>query len=238
MGMRQLKITTSITNRDEGSLDKYLSDVNSAPPPMTPDQEFEAGVQAKSADKEESNIGVQKLIMHNLRFVISVAKQYKGGNHTLSTNDLVQYGNEGLIKAANRFDPTRGFKFISYAVWWIRQSIMQYISNEGRSVRLPLNQNAKVNKSRTAEAKLQQLLGREPSREEVSEEMVKMEITRELTEKMGLAPLSPEFESYMAIEFEKEMQKADKITADLSQAQGAGSRVFSLDAYVSEDGSE
>lgn len=235
MGMRQLKITQTITNREEKSLDKYLSDINSAPKPMTGDEEHEAGMMVMSGTPEQVEKGMYRLIVCNLRFVVSVAKQYKASSHTFSTGDLVQYGNEGLIKAAGRFDPTRGFKFISYAVWWIRQRIIQAISDEGRPVRLPLNQTSRLNKSKTAEAYLQQLHGRDPSNEEILHEMIKRDITRQLTTKMGLSELSEEFERHMAIEFEKEMKRAEKANYKLSHLQVAGARTMSLDAYVSED---
>lgn len=235
MRMRQLKITQTITNRDERSLEKYLSDVSAAPKPMTGEEEHEAGMMVRSGTPEQAKIGMNKLVVCNLRFVVSVAKQYKAMSHTFSTSDLIQYGNEGLIKAASRFDPTRGFKFISYAVWWIRQRIIQAISDEGRAVRLPLNQTSRLNKARNAEAYLQQLHGREASNEEVLHEMIKRDITRQLTTKMGLDVLSPEFERHMAEEFEKELKKADKANYTLSHLQIAGARTASLDAFVNDD---
>lgn len=235
MGMRQLKITQTITQREEKSLDKYLSDISAAPKPMTGEEEHEAGMLVLSKEPEKVEAGMYKLIVCNLRFVVSVAKQYKASSHTFSTSDLIQYGNEGLIKAASRFDPTRGFKFISYAVWWIRQHIIQAISDEGRAVRLPLNQTSRLNKSRTVEAYLQQLHGREPSNEEILYEMIKRDVTRQLTVKMGMDVLSEEFERHMAIEFEKELKKAERTNYTLSHLQVAGSRTMSLDAYVSED---
>lgn len=238
MGMRQLKITPTITNRDERSLEKYLSDVNAAPKPMTGEEEHEAGMMVRSGTPEQAEMGMKRLIVCNLRFVVSVAKQYKAASHTFSTSDLIQYGNEGLIKAASKFDPTRGFKFISYAVWWIRQRIMQAISDEGRSVRLPLNQTSRLNKARNAEAYLQQLHGREPSNEEVLHEIIKRDITRQLTSKLGIDVLSPEFERHMAEEFEKELRKAEKANFTLSHLQVAGAKTMSLDAYVSDDHQE
>ena len=236
--MRQLKISTTITNRDEKALERYLAEVSSKSQPMTPEDEFEAGMMLSSNDKAKVEEGFNKLIMCNLRFVVSVAKQYKSGNHAFTTSDLIQYGNEGLIKAAARFDPTRGFKFISYAVWWIRQRILQAISDEGRPVRLPLNQTSKLNKVRDVEAYLQQIHGRDPSMEEVADEMVKRDITRQLVNKMGLEELSPEFEKHMAIEYAKEMAKMDKSGYNLSQLKQAGSRSVHLDAYVSDESQE
>jgi len=235
MGMRQLKITPTITNRDERSLEKYLTEVSAAPKPMTGEEEHEAGMMVMSGDQKKVQVGMNRLIMSNLRFVVSVAKQYKASSHTFSTSDLIQYGNEGLIKAASKFDPTRGFKFISYAVWWIRQRIIQAISDEGRTVRLPLNQTTRLNKARNAEAYLQQIHGRDPSSEEVLHEMIKREVTRQLTTKMGLDVLSPEFERYMEAEFEKGLKKADRSNYSLPQLQVAGAKAMSLDSYVSED---
>lgn len=235
MGMRQLKITQSITNREEKSLDKYLSDISSAPKPMTGEEEQEAGMMVMSGDPEKVKIGIYRLVVCNLRFVVSVAKQYKASNHTFSIGDLIQYGNEGLIKAASRFDPTRGFKFISYAVWWIRQRIIQAISDEGRSVRLPSNQHGRLNKSKAVASYLQQLHGREPSTEEILHEMVKRDVTHQLTTKMGLDELSAEFERHMAIEFEKELKKAERSNYTLVQLQVASTQPMSLDSYVNND---
>ena len=137
--MRQLKITKQLTNRDSKSIDKYLSDV-SKESMVTPEEEVALAVRIKQGDKAALN----KLVNANLRFVISVAKQYQ--NQGLTLPDLINEGNLGLIKAAQRFDETRGFKFISYAVWWIRQSILQALAEQSRIVRLPLNKIGSINK--------------------------------------------------------------------------------------------
>lgn len=160
--MRQLKITHSITNRDIKSLDKYLQDICSEEL-LTPEQEVELAQKIKSGDQE----ALDKLTRANLRFVVSVAKQYQ--NQGLSLPDLINEGNLGLIKAAKRFDETRGFKFISYAVWWIRQSILQAIAENSRIVRLPSNQLGALNKLKKEISKLEQELERPPTEEEVSE---------------------------------------------------------------------
>ena len=137
--MRQLKITKSITNRETESLDKYLQDIGKEEL-ITADEEVQLAQKIKSGDKT----ALEKLVKANLRFVVSVAKQYQ--NQGLSLPDLINEGNLGLIKAAQRFDETRGFKFISYAVWWIRQSILQALAEQSRIVRLPLNQVGSLNK--------------------------------------------------------------------------------------------
>lgn len=160
--MRQLKITHSITNRDIKSLDKYLQDICSEEL-LTPEQEVELAQKIKNGDQE----ALDKLTRANLRFVVSVAKQYQ--NQGLSLPDLINEGNLGLIKAAKRFDETRGFKFISYAVWWIRQSILQAIAENSRIVRLPSNQLGALNKLKKEISKLEQDLERPPTEEEISE---------------------------------------------------------------------
>lgn len=160
--MRQLKITHSITNRDIKSLDKYLQDICSEEL-LTPEQEVELAQKIKNGDQE----ALDKLTRANLRFVVSVAKQYQ--NQGLSLPDLINEGNLGLIKAAKRFDETRGFKFISYAVWWIRQSILQAIAENSRIVRLPSNQLGALNKLKKEISKLEQELERPPTEEEISE---------------------------------------------------------------------
>ena len=137
--MRQLKISHSITNRDNSSFEKYLQDI-SREQMISPDEEVELAQQIKAGSKE----ALDKLVKANLRFVISVAKQYQ--NQGLGLQDLINEGNLGLIKAAKRFDETRGFKFISYAVWWIRQSISHAIADQSRIVRLPVNQLGAVNR--------------------------------------------------------------------------------------------
>ncbi|MBL7923021.1 MAG: sigma-70 family RNA polymerase sigma factor [Bacteroidia bacterium] len=160
--MRQLKITQSITNRESASLEKYLQDIGKEEM-VSPHQEVELAQRIKQGDHE----ALDKLTRANLRFVVSVAKQYQ--NQGMSLPDLINEGNLGLIKAAQRFDETKGFKFISYAVWWIRQSILQAIAEQSRMVRLPLNQIGAMNKVKKALAKLEQQYGRDPSAEEISE---------------------------------------------------------------------
>lgn len=160
--MRQLKITHSITNRDIKSLDKYLQDICSEEL-LTPEQEVELAQRIKQGDQA----ALEKLTKANLRFVVSVAKQYQ--NQGLSLPDLINEGNVGLIKAAKRFDETRGFKFISYAVWWIRQSILQAIAENSRIVRLPSNQLGALNKLKKEISRLEQELERPPSEEELAE---------------------------------------------------------------------
>lgn len=160
--MRQLKITQSITNRESASLEKYLQDIGKEEM-VTPQEEVVLAQKIKQGDQAALN----KLTRANLRFVVSVAKQYQ--NQGLSLPDLINEGNLGLIKAAQRFDETKGFKFISYAVWWIRQSILQAIAEQSRMVRLPLNQIGAMNKVKKALAKLEQQYQREPSPDEISE---------------------------------------------------------------------
>ena len=160
--MRQLKITHSITNRDIKSLDKYLQDICSEEL-LTPEEEVQLAQRIKAGDQA----ALDKLTRANLRFVVSVAKQYQ--NQGLSLPDLINEGNVGLIKAAKRFDETRGFKFISYAVWWIRQSILQAIAENSRIVRLPANQLGALNKLKKEMSKLEQELERPPSEEELAE---------------------------------------------------------------------
>jgi len=160
--MRQLKITKSITNRESASLDKYLQEIGKEDL-ITADMEVILAQRIKAGDQA----ALEKLTKANLRFVVSVAKQYQ--NQGLSLPDLINEGNLGLIKAAQRFDETRGFKFISYAVWWIRQSILQALAEQSRIVRLPLNQVGSLNKINKAFSALEQKFEREPSAEELSE---------------------------------------------------------------------
>jgi len=162
--MRQLKITKSITNRESESLEKYLQEI-SKEELLTTDEEVELAQRIRNGDKK----ALEKLTKANLRFVVSVAKQYQ--NQGLSLPDLINEGNLGLIKAAEKFDETRGFKFISYAVWWIRQSILQAIAEQSRIVRLPLNQVGSVNKINRALNKFEQVNERRPSVDEISEEV-------------------------------------------------------------------
>ena len=160
--MRQLKITHSITNRDIKSLDKYLQDICSEEL-LTPEEEVQLAQRIKNGDQE----ALDRLTKANLRFVVSVAKQYQ--NQGLSLPDLINEGTVGLIKAAKRFDETRGFKFISYAVWWIRQSILQAIAENSRIVRLPSNQLGALNKLKKEISRLEQELERPPSEEELAD---------------------------------------------------------------------
>ena len=161
MSMRQLKITKSITNRESQSLEKYLQEIGKVDL-ITPEEEVNLAIRIKQGDQ----IALEKLTKANLRFVVSVAKQYQ--NQGLSLSDLINEGNLGLIKAAQRFDETRGFKFISYAVWWIRQSILQALAEQSRIVRLPLNKVGLSNKISKAYSQLEQEFEREPSTEELA----------------------------------------------------------------------
>lgn len=160
--MRQLKISKQITNRESQSLDKYLQEIGKVDL-LTPDEEVELAQRIKEGDQ----LALEKLTKANLRFVVSVAKQYQ--NQGLSLGDLINEGNLGLIKAAQRFDETRGFKFISYAVWWIRQSILQALAEQSRIVRLPLNRVGSLNKISKTFSELEQKFEREPSPDELAE---------------------------------------------------------------------
>jgi len=160
--MRQLKITKSITNRESQSLEKYLQEIGKVEL-ITPEEEVKLAIKIKQGDQK----ALDKLTKANLRFVVSVAKQYQ--NQGLTLPDLINEGNLGLIKAAQRFDETRGFKFISYAVWWIRQSILQALAEQSRIVRLPLNKVGLTNRIQKAYSQLEQQFEREPSPEELAE---------------------------------------------------------------------
>lgn len=176
--MRQLKITKSITNRESQSLEKYLQEIGKVDL-LTPEEEVDLAKRIKQGDQ----IALEKLTKANLRFVVSVAKQYQ--NQGLSLSDLINEGNLGLIKAAQRFDETRGFKFISYAVWWIRQSILQALAEQSRIVRLPLNKVGSLNKINKAFSELEQEFEREPSAEELAD---MLEIpTEEVETTLGVA---------------------------------------------------
>lgn len=161
MSMRQLKITKSITNRESQSLEKYLQEIGKVEL-ISPEEEVKLAILIKKGDQK----ALEKLTKANLRFVVSVAKQYQ--NQGLTLPDLINEGNLGLIKAAQRFDETRGFKFISYAVWWIRQSIMQALAEQSRIVRLPLNKVGLTNRISKAYSQLEQEFEREPTPEELS----------------------------------------------------------------------
>lgn len=162
--MRAIKITQRITRRESDSLDKYLNEV-ARQPLITPDEEIRLAKRIKKGDE----IAMQKLVKANLRFVISVAKQYQ--NKGIALGDLINEGNLGLVKAASRFDETRGFKFISYAVWWIRQSILLALSEQSRIVRLPLNRVSSLSQIKKSISTLEQRFQREPTNEEVAEAM-------------------------------------------------------------------
>jgi RNA polymerase primary sigma factor len=176
--MRQLKITKSITNRESQSLEKYLQEIGKVDL-LTPEEEVDLAKKIKQGNQ----LALEKLTKANLRFVVSVAKQYQ--NQGLSLSDLINEGNLGLIKAAQRFDETRGFKFISYAVWWIRQSILQALAEQSRIVRLPLNKVGSLNKINKAFSELEQEYEREPSPEELAGQL---EIpTEEVETTLGVA---------------------------------------------------
>lgn len=162
--MRQLKISKSITNRELASLDKYLADI-AKEEMVSPEEEVQLAQRIRNGDE----IALERLVKSNLRFVVSVAKQYQ--NQGLSLPDLINEGNMGLIKAAKRFDETKGFKFISYAVWWIRQSILQAVAEQSRLVRLPLNQVGALSKIKKTSSRLEQLYHRQPTVKEIADEL-------------------------------------------------------------------
>ena len=184
--MRQLKITKSITNRESASLDKYLQEIGRKDL-ITVDEEVELAQKIKQGDQA----ALDKLVSANLRFVVSVAKQYQ--NQGLSLPDLIDEGNLGLIKAAQKFDETRGFKFISYAVWWIRQSITRAIADQARTIRIPVHMVETINKLTRIQRQLVQDLGRDPLPEEIAEKMenISAEKVREI-QKIALDPVSLE----------------------------------------------
>src|SRR5215213_8726152 len=162
--MRQLKISKQITNRESQSLDKYLQEIGKVDL-LTPDEEVELAKRIREGDQ----VALEKLTKANLRFVVSVAKQYQ--NNGLTLGDLINEGNIGLIKAAQRFDETRGFKFISFAVWWIRQSILHALANNSRMVRLPINKVMVASRALQAQSLLEQKLQRKPSIDELAEHL-------------------------------------------------------------------
>jgi RNA polymerase primary sigma factor len=177
MSMRQLKITKSITNRESQSLEKYLQEIGKVEL-ISPEEEVKLALRIKQGDQK----ALEKLTKANLRFVVSVAKQYQ--NQGLTLPDLINEGNLGLIKAAQRFDETRGFKFISYAVWWIRQSILQALAEQSRIVRLPLNKVGLTNRIQKAYSQLEQEFEREPSAEELAE-MLELDV-EEVSSTLGI----------------------------------------------------
>ncbi|MDO9339581.1 MAG: RNA polymerase sigma factor RpoD/SigA [Bacteroidales bacterium] len=194
--MRQLKITKQVTNRDTPSLDKYLQEIGKVDL-ISPEEEVILARRIKSGDPD----ALRKLVKANLRFVVSVAKQYQ--NQGMSLPDLINEGNLGLMKAAQRFDETRGFKFISYAVWWIRQAILQSLAEQARIVRLPVNKIGSINRINRAFARLEQEYEREPSSQEIAEtlEMIPEEV-KEVLKTNGRtvsmdAPISAEEDNNM-----------------------------------------
>jgi RNA polymerase primary sigma factor len=194
--MRQLKITKQVTNRDTPSLDKYLQEIGKVEL-ISPEEEVALARKIRSGDSE----ALKKLVKANLRFVVSVAKQYQ--NQGISLPDLINEGNLGLMKAAQRFDETRGFKFISYAVWWIRQAILQALAEQSRIVRLPVNKIGSINRINRTFARLEQLYEREPSPQEIADmlEMIPEDVKEALktngrTVSMD-APISAEEDSNM-----------------------------------------
>jgi len=194
--MKQLKITKSITKRDSPAFEKYLQDI-SKEELISVEQEVELALRIKKGDRQ----ALEKLVRANLRFVVSVAKQYQ--NQGLSLEDLINEGNLGLIKAAEKFDETRGFKFISYAVWWIRQSILQALAEQSRIVRLPLNQVSTINKINRAIAEFEQKEHRYPTPEELAEitdipvEKIKQSRSVSSRQKSLDAPLGDNEDSYL-----------------------------------------
>ena len=216
MSMRQLKITKSITNRESQSLEKYLQEIGKVEL-ITPEEEVRLARLIKQGDQ----IALDRLTKANLRFVVSVAKQYQ--NQGLSLPDLINEGNLGLIKAAQRFDETKGFKFISYAVWWIRQSILQSLAEQARIVRLPLNKVGLTNRIQKAFSQLEQEFEREPSAEELAE-LLNMDL-EEVTSSLGInarhvsvdSPLSEGEENSLLDVLEN--TNADKTDAELEHKQ-------------------
>ena len=194
--MRQLKITKQVTNRDTPSLDKYLQEIGKVEL-ISPEEEVNLARRIKSGETE----ALRKLVKANLRFVVSVAKQYQ--NQGMSLPDLINEGNLGLMKAAQRFDETRGFKFISYAVWWIRQAILQALAEQARIVRLPVNKIGSINKINRTFARLEQEFEREPSSQEIAEilDMIPEEVKEVLKTNVRTvsmdAPISAEEDNNM-----------------------------------------
>lgn len=226
--MRQLKIIKSITNRNIGSLDKFLQDI-SKEELISPEQEVKLAQRIREGDQE----ALEKLVRSNLRFVISVAKQYQ--NQGLSLPDLINEGNIGLIKAAKRFDETRGFKFISFAVWWIRQSILQALAEKSRIVRLPLNQVGAINKIKKAASHLEQQYERTPSIEELADEMdISSDKIKEVSH-IGMKPVSmdaplvqDEDMNLIDIYVDEEARKTDDIVMQESLARDIASSLSIL----------
>lgn len=220
--MRQLKITQQITKRDSETFTKYLNEVSSIPM-LTPDEELELAQKIKKGDKN----ALEKLVKSNLRFVISVAKQYS--NQGLTLQDLINEGNIGLIKAAERFDETRGFKFISYAVWWIRQSIMQAICENGRQIRMPLNKISAITKINQAKSELEQILQREATSDEISDFLMDIEGDKETGGDPG------KFTSLKIEELLKSSNKVTHLDAPISNESDAGNMLELIIGENEED---
>jgi RNA polymerase primary sigma factor len=234
MALRQLKISKQITNREQGSLDKYLSEISRLDM-ISVDQEIELARRIREGDQ----VAMQKLAKANLRFVVSVAKQYQ--NNGVSLGDLINEGNVGLIRAASRFDETRGFKFISYAVWWIRQSIMQSLAERSRVVRLPINRISNLNKIARASAALEQKFEREPSAEELAQVLEMSETEIEDNKRLGgravsmNAPLAEgEDHSLMDVLIDKNEQTPDQGLVQSSLRQEISRSLTSLSIRESE----
>ena len=226
--MRQLKITHSITNRDIKSLDKYLQDICSEEL-LTPEEEVQLAQRIKAGDQS----ALDRLTRSNLRFVVSVAKQYQ--NQGLSLPDLINEGNVGLIKAAKRFDETRGFKFISYAVWWIRQSILQAIAENSRIVRLPSNQLGSLNKIKKISSELEQLKKRQPSEDEIAMAQI---VLQPLKRKLAQEGKELDEIAYDRAVWDLESKGGGPTAADIAKVKtilGISSRHVSIDAPLVTD---
>ena len=221
--MRQLKITKQVTNRETASLDKYLQEIGKVDL-ITADEEVELAQRIKAGDQ----IALEKLTKANLRFVVSVAKQYQ--NQGLTLPDLINEGNLGLIKAAKRFDETRGFKFISYAVWWIRQSILQALAEQSRIVRLPLNKIGSINKINKMYAFLEQENERPPSAEEIAKKLGDDNILKNVI----LAPYNKLVENASG-EFTVDkdvIDPVDVLKAALTNAVSAGAKLIRIGGAI------
>jgi len=231
MAMRQLKIQKQITNRESQSLDKYLQEIGKVPL-ISVDEEAELARRIRQGDEE----ALEKLVKANLRFVVSVAKQYQ--NQGLPLTDLISEGNLGLIKAARRFDETRGFKFISYAVWWIRQSILQALAEQSRIVRLPLNRVGALNKINKVLSRLEQEYEREPSPEEIAEAMEGTHTPEEIAEILRQAgphvsldsPIAPGEETrFIEVLEDTEMPQPDQVLMQESLKQEVAKALATLE---------
>ncbi len=229
--MRQLKIQKQITNRESQSLDKYLQEIGKVPL-ISVDEEAELARRIRQGDEE----ALEKLVKANLRFVVSVAKQYQ--NQGLPLTDLISEGNLGLIKAARRFDETRGFKFISYAVWWIRQSILQALAEQSRIVRLPLNRVGALNKINKVLSRLEQEYEREPSPEEIAEAMEGTHTPEEIAEILRQAgphvsldsPIAPGEETrFIEVLEDTEMPQPDQVLMQESLKQEVAKALATLE---------